>query len=34
VGVGLDAGEVGAYLVKSLSEGEPVRVLVRLQRRF
>ncbi len=34
VGVGLDAGEVGAYLAKSLSEGEPVRFLVRLQRRF
>jgi hypothetical protein len=34
VGVGLDAGQIGAYLVKSLSEGEPVRLLVRLQRRF
>jgi hypothetical protein len=34
VGVGLDAGQIGAYLVKSLSEGEPVRFLVRLQRRF
>jgi hypothetical protein len=34
VGVGLDAGEIGAYLVKSLSQGEPVRFVVRLQRRF
>jgi hypothetical protein len=34
VGVGLDAGEIGVYLAKSLSQGEPVRLLVRLQRRF
>ena len=34
VGVGLDAGEIGAYLAKSLTDGEPVRFLVRLQRRF
>jgi hypothetical protein len=34
VGVGLDAGQIGAYLAKSLSQGEPVRFLVRLQRRF
>lgn len=34
VGIGLDAGQIGAYLAKSLSEGEPVRFLVRLQRRF
>jgi outer membrane protein assembly factor BamA len=34
VGIGLDAGEIGAYLAKSLSGGEPVRFLVRLQRRF
>jgi hypothetical protein len=34
VGVGLDAGEIGAYLAKSLTQGEPVRFLVRLQRRF
>jgi hypothetical protein len=34
VGVGLDAGEIGAYLAKSLSQGEPVRFIVRLQRRF
>jgi hypothetical protein len=32
--VGLDAGQIGLYLAKSLSEGEPVRLLVRLQRRF
>jgi hypothetical protein len=34
LGVGLDAGEIGAYLAKSLTGGEPVRFLVRLQRRF
>jgi hypothetical protein len=34
VGIGLDAGTFGAYLAKSLSEGESVRFLVRLQRRF
>ena len=34
VGVGLDAGEIAAYLAKSLTGGEPVRFLVRLQRRF
>jgi hypothetical protein len=34
VGVGLDAGAIGAYLAKSLSEDEPVRFVVRLQRRF
>jgi hypothetical protein len=33
-GVGLDAGGVGAYLAKSLSESEPVKFVVRLQRRF
>jgi hypothetical protein len=34
VGVGLDAGEIGAYLAKSVSNGEPVKFVVRLQRRF
>jgi len=34
VGVGLDAGEIGAYLAKGLTEGESVKFLVRLQRRF
>ena len=33
-GAGLDAGGIGAYLAKSLSEGEPVKFVVRLQRRF
>ena len=33
-GVGLDAGGVGAYLAKSLSEDEPVKFVIRLQRRF
>jgi hypothetical protein len=34
MGVGLDAGEIGAYLAKSVSSGEPVKFVVRLQRRF
>jgi hypothetical protein len=34
LGVGLDAGEIGAYIVKGVSEDEPVKFLVRLQRRF
>jgi hypothetical protein len=34
VGIGLDAGEIGAYLVKGISEAESVKFLVRLQRRF
>jgi hypothetical protein len=34
VGVGLDTGQIGAYLAKGLSEGGPVRFVVRLQRRF
>lgn len=35
IGLGLDAGEIGAYLAKSVSEGgEPVKFIVRLQRRF
>jgi outer membrane protein assembly factor BamA len=34
LGIGLDAGEIGAYLAKGVSEGEPVKFLVRLQRRF
>jgi hypothetical protein len=33
-GIGLDAGGIGAYLAKSLSEGEPIKFVVRLQRRF
>lgn len=33
-GVGLDAGGIGAYIAKSLSESEPVKFVVRLQRRF
>jgi hypothetical protein len=34
VGIGLDAGGLGAYLSKSLTGGEPVRFFLRLQRRF
>ncbi|HEY7614621.1 MAG TPA: BamA/TamA family outer membrane protein [Gemmatimonadales bacterium] len=34
VGLGLDAGEIGAYIAKGISEGESVKFLVRLQRRF
>jgi hypothetical protein len=34
VGIGLDAGEIGAYIAKGVSENESVKFLVRLQRRF
>ena len=34
VGVGIDAGAIAAYLAKGISEGEPVKFHVRLQRRF
>ena len=34
MGLGLDAGEIAAYLAKSVSSGEPVKFVVRLQRRF
>jgi hypothetical protein len=34
VGIGLDAGEIGAYIAKGVSEDESVKFLVRLQRRF
>jgi len=34
LGVGLDAGEIGAYLAKSVSTSESVKLVVRLQRRF
>ena len=34
VGLGLDADEIAAYLAKSVSSGEPVKFIVRLQRRF
>jgi hypothetical protein len=34
LGIGLDAGEVAAYLAKSVSSGESVKFLIRLQRRF
>ena len=34
VGVGLDAGEIGAYIAKGISDDESVKFLVRLQRRF
>jgi hypothetical protein len=34
LGVGLDAGEIGAYLAKSISSDESVKLVVRLQRRF
>lgn len=33
-GVGIDAGGVAVYVVKALTDGEPLRVFVRLQRRF
>lgn len=34
LGFGLDAGEIGAYVAKSISTGESVKFIVRLQRRF
>ncbi len=34
VGLGLDAGSVALYLAKPVTDGEPVRVFVRLDRRF
>jgi hypothetical protein len=34
LGVGLDAGEVAAYIAKSVSTDESVKFVVRLQRRF
>jgi hypothetical protein len=34
LGIGLDAGEIAAYLAKSVSTGESVKFIVRLQRRF
>jgi hypothetical protein len=34
VGIGLDAGEIGAYIAKGVSEDESVKFLVRLRRRF
>lgn len=34
LGVGLDAGEIGAYLAKGITEGGAVKFVVRLQRRF
>ena len=34
LGVGLDAGPIGAYLAKGISEGGAVKFIVRLQRRF
>lgn len=33
-GVGLDAGGIALYLVKAVTDGEPVRVYLRLERRF
>ncbi|MFN8652010.1 MAG: BamA/TamA family outer membrane protein [Gemmatimonadales bacterium] len=33
-GVGIDAGGIAAYLVKALTDGEPVRFYIRLERRF
>jgi hypothetical protein len=33
-GVGIDAGGVAAYVVKALTDGEPLRFYLRLERRF
>jgi hypothetical protein len=34
LGVGADAGWVGVYLAKAITDGEPVRFFLRLERRF
>ncbi len=34
VGVGIDAGGIALYLVKAVTDGEPLRVYLRLERRF
>ena len=34
VGVGIDAGGIALYLVKAVTDGEPLRAYLRLQRRF
>lgn len=34
IGVGLDAGGLGVYLARALTDGQPVRVILRLHRRF
>jgi hypothetical protein len=34
IGVGLDAGGVGLYLARALTDGQPVRISLRLTRRF
>ncbi len=33
-GVGIDAGGIAVYLVKAVTDGEPLRVYLRLERRF
>ena len=34
VGVGFDAGGVALYLAKAVTDGEPIRIFLRLERRF
>jgi hypothetical protein len=34
IGVGLDAGGLSVFLARALTDGQPVRVVVRLERRF
>lgn len=34
IGVGIDAGGFGVYLARALTDGQPVRVILRLKRRF
>jgi hypothetical protein len=34
VGFGVDAGGIAAYVTKALTDNEPVRVYIRLERRF
>lgn len=34
IGIGLDAGSVGVYLAKAISDADPARIVFRLSRRF
>ena len=34
IGIGLDAGNFGVYLARALTGGEPVRLSLRIKRRF
>jgi len=34
IGLGIDAGGLGVYLARALTDGQPLRVILRLQHRF